>query len=183
MAYFITGATGFIGKRLVRKLLARRGAVVHFLIRDASPEKLAALHEFWGVDGRRVVPVVGDITRPGLGLKVAERRALVGKIRHVYHLAAVYDLGADAESQGKVNVEGTANVVAFANEIKAGCLHHVSSIAAAGLFEGIWREDTFDGAEGLDHPYLATKPAPQGNVLSEAQVPFRSSREGMGVGC
>jgi NAD(P)-dependent dehydrogenase (short-subunit alcohol dehydrogenase family) len=182
MTYFITGATGFIGKRLVRKLLARRGAVVHFLIRDASPEKLAELHAFWGVDERRVVPVVGDITRPGLGLKAAERRALAGKIRHVYHLAAVYDLGADADAQVKVNVEGTANVVAFANEIKAGCLHHVSSIAAAGLFEGIWREDMFHEAEGLDHPYFATKHESEGIVRAQAKVPFRIYRPGMVIG-
>ena len=40
-----------IGKRLVRKLLARRGAVVHFLIRPESQDKVATLHEYWGVDG------------------------------------------------------------------------------------------------------------------------------------
>ncbi len=33
MTYFVTGATGFIGKRLVKKLLARRAGVVYFLIR------------------------------------------------------------------------------------------------------------------------------------------------------
>ena len=36
MHYFVTGATGFIGKRLVKKLLERKGAVVHFLIRKES---------------------------------------------------------------------------------------------------------------------------------------------------
>ena len=42
MTYFVTGATGFIGKRLVRKLLARRGAVVYFLVRSESLEKVPA---------------------------------------------------------------------------------------------------------------------------------------------
>ena len=65
MDYFVTGATGFIGKRLVRKLLARRGAVVHFLVRDASPEKLEPLYAFWGVDESRAIPVVGDLAQPG----------------------------------------------------------------------------------------------------------------------
>jgi NAD(P)-dependent dehydrogenase (short-subunit alcohol dehydrogenase family) len=182
MTYFITGATGFIGKRLVRKLLARRGSVVHFLVRDASPERLAPLYEYWGVDDKRAVPVVGDISKPGLGLKAAERKALSGKIRHFYHLAALYDLSADATAQIVVNVEGTRNVVTFANDIKAGCFHHVSSIAAAGLFEGIWREDMFEEAEGLDHPYFATKHESEGIVRKECKVPYRVYRPGSVVG-
>jgi len=45
MLYFVTGATGFIGKRLVKTLLARRGATVHFLVRPGSEGKLAALYD------------------------------------------------------------------------------------------------------------------------------------------
>ncbi len=182
MTYFVTGATGFIGKRLVRRLLARKGAVVHFLVRDAAPERLAPLYEFWGCDERRAIAVTGDITQPGLGIKPAERKSLAGKVRHMYHLAAVYDLKADAESQVAVNVEGTANVVKFANEIKAGCLHHVSSIAAAGLYEGVFREDMFDEAEGLDHPYFATKHDSEKIVRETAKVPIRVYRPGLVVG-
>ena len=33
MQYFVTGATGFIGKRLVKTLLERRGSTVYFLLR------------------------------------------------------------------------------------------------------------------------------------------------------
>jgi NAD(P)-dependent dehydrogenase (short-subunit alcohol dehydrogenase family) len=182
MTYFITGATGFIGKRLMRKLLARRGSTVHFLVRDASPERLAPLYAFWGVDARRAIAVPGDIARPGLGLKASDRRALTGKVSHFYHLAALYDLDADEISQVRINVEGTRNVVAFANEIKAGGFHHVSSIAAAGLFEGIWREDMFQEAEGLDHPYFSTKHASEAIVREDCVVPWRIYRPGMVVG-
>ncbi|HQD84994.1 MAG TPA: SDR family oxidoreductase, partial [Quisquiliibacterium sp.] len=182
MEYFVTGASGFIGKRLVRKLLERRGAVVHFLVRDADPEKVDALRAYWGVDARRAIAVQGDIARAGLGLKPADRKALTGKIRHFFHLAALYDLKAEADEQIRVNVEGTRNVVRFANEIKAGCFHHVSSIAAAGMFEGMFREDMFDEAENLDHPYFSTKHDAEKVVRTELKVPFRVYRPGSVVG-
>jgi thioester reductase-like protein len=68
MQYFVTGATGFIGKRLVKKLLARKGAVVHFLIRKESEGKVAALREYWGVSTARALPVFGDLTSKKLGV-------------------------------------------------------------------------------------------------------------------
>ncbi len=182
MNYFITGATGFIGRRLVRKILERRGAVVYFLVRDASPEKLASFYAVWGVDAKRAIPIVGDIAKPGLGLRAADRKRLDGKIRHVFHLAAIYDLNAGAEEQVTVNVQGTRHVVEFANAIGAGCLNHVSSIAAAGLYEGVFREDMFEEAESLDHPYYATKHESEGIVRRESKVPFRIYRPGLVVG-
>ncbi len=182
MMYFVTGASGFIGKRLVRKLLSRRGAVVHFLIRDASPERVQPLLDYWGVGAERAIAVQGDLTQTGLGIKAADRRKYEGKIAHFFHLAAIYDLKADADSQLRVNVDGTRNVVQFANQIKAGRFHHVSSIAAAGLFEGIFREDMFDEAEGLEHPYFATKHDSEKIVRQECKVPFLVFRPGLVVG-
>jgi NAD(P)-dependent dehydrogenase (short-subunit alcohol dehydrogenase family) len=182
MEYFVTGASGFIGKRLVRKLLARRGTVVHFLIREASRDKVAELREFWGVGETRAIPVVGDLAQPMLGLPKAAARALAGRIDHVFHLAAVYDLGADAESQIAANIDGTRNAVALANAIKAGCFQHVSSIAAAGMYEGVFREDMFDEAEGLDHPYFRTKHDSEKIVRTECRVPWRVYRPALVVG-
>jgi len=182
MNYFVTGASGFIGKRLVLKLLERRGAVVFFLMRDASPERVQPLLDFWGVDAKRAIAVQGDLTQASLGIKAADRRKFEGKIRHLFHLAAVYDLKADADSQAQVNVQGTRHVVAFANAIRAGTFHHVSSIAAAGLFEGIFREDMFDEAEGLDHAYFATKHESEKVVRQELKLPYLVYRPGLVIG-
>jgi NAD(P)-dependent dehydrogenase (short-subunit alcohol dehydrogenase family) len=182
MNYFVTGASGFIGKRLVRALLERRGAVVFFLMRDASPERVQPLLDFWGVDAKRAIAVQGDLTQASLGIKAADRRKFEGKIRHLFHLAAVYDLKADADSQAQVNVQGTRHVVAFANAIRAGTFHHVSSIAAAGLFEGIFREDMFDEAEGLDHAYFATKHESEKVVRQELKLPYLVYRPGLVIG-
>ncbi|HEU4776220.1 MAG TPA: SDR family oxidoreductase, partial [Telluria sp.] len=182
MQYFVTGATGFIGKRLVKKLLARKGSVVYFLMREASRDKLPELLEFWGTTKARAIPVFGDLRSAKLGVSKDDTKKLAKTIDHFFHLAAIYDMTADADEQMEVNVEGTRNTVEFANAIGAGCLHHVSSIAAAGMFEGIFREDMFDEAEGLDHPYFATKHESEKIVRNETKGAFRVYRPGMVVG-
>jgi len=182
MQYFVTGATGFIGKRLVKALLARRGAVVHFLVRPGSEGKLEALYDYWGVSKARAVPVTGDLTAKKLGVAGETIKALKGQVDAVYHLAAVYDLSADAESQVQVNIEGTRNLVEFAKAVDAGHVHHVSSIAAAGLYEGVFREDMFDEAEGLDHPYFMTKHESEKIVRTECKVPWTVYRPALVVG-
>jgi NAD(P)-dependent dehydrogenase (short-subunit alcohol dehydrogenase family) len=182
MHYLVTGATGFIGRRLVRKLLERRGAIVYFLVREESLAKVDELLAWWGVDRSRAIPITGNLTQPGLGLSDADRQRLTGQVRHLFHLAAVYDLAADEVSQQVANVEGTKRVVELANALGAQCFHHMSSIVAAGLFEGIFREDMFEEAENLEHPYFRTKHDAERIVRETCRVPWRIYRPGIVVG-
>jgi NAD(P)-dependent dehydrogenase (short-subunit alcohol dehydrogenase family)/thioester reductase-like protein len=156
--------------------------VVHFLIRKESADKVADLRSFWGVGPTRAIPVFGDLTAKKLGVAAEDVKKLKGQIDHFYHLAAVYDLGADEETQVAVNIEGTRNTVDLAKAIDAGHFHHVSSIAAAGLYEGVFREDMFEEAEGLDHPYFQTKHESEKIVRQDCKVPWTVYRPAMVVG-
>ena len=117
MAYFVTGATGFIGSHLLNKLFKRKGKI-YVLVRSGSKKKLNELLERIDAPKNRVVPITGDLTKNNLGVSKKNREELSGKIQHFFHLAAVYDMSASLEQQESANVDGTRNSVNFAEAIK-----------------------------------------------------------------
>jgi NAD(P)-dependent dehydrogenase (short-subunit alcohol dehydrogenase family) len=182
MSYFVTGATGFIGRNLVQRLLRREGTV-YALVRAGSRGRLEELRTSFGPDGARVVPIAGDLGQPGLGVSEEDLLTLRGEVDHFFHLAAVYDMTAGSEAQEIANVEGTRHAVELAGAIEAGCFHQISSIAAAGLYRGVWTEDMFEEAERLDtHPYFRTKHESERVVREECRAPWRVYRPGIVVG-
>jgi len=186
MGYFVTGATGFIGRNLIELLLERTAAqeeTIFVLVREGSKGRLSELRSRWGVDEDRVVGIVGDLSQPRLGVSDADVERLTGEVDHLFHLAAIYDMTADADSQQVANIEGTRHMVELAEAVEAGRVHMVSSIAAAGLYPGTWREDMFEEAEELDtDPYFRTKHDSEGIVRNECSRPWRVYRPGIVVG-
>jgi NAD(P)-dependent dehydrogenase (short-subunit alcohol dehydrogenase family) len=181
MSYFVTGGTGFIGHNLINLLLKRRGKV-YVLVRKGSMDKLEQLKGRWGKAAKKIIPVTGDINKPFMGISPARRKELEGKVDHVFHLAAIYDLKADAASQQMSNIKGTQNAIRFAEAVKARRFHHVSSIAAAGLYPGTFSEDMFEEAVGLENAYFQTKHDSEGLVRKKCRIPWRIYRPGIVVG-
>jgi thioester reductase-like protein len=187
MAYFVTGATGFIGSRLVERLLEKRQGKVYVLVRESSKPRLDDLVERWSMvagssAAERVVPVHGDLRRPLLGVEQERIEELNGKVTHFFHLAAVYDMTAPAERNNAVNVGGTTHAVELARAIEAKHLHHVSSIAVAGTYRGVFEEDMFDEGQRLPSPYHHTKFESERIVRDQPYIPWRVYRPGIVVG-
>jgi thioester reductase-like protein/NADP-dependent 3-hydroxy acid dehydrogenase YdfG len=153
MRYVVTGGTGFIGRRVVSRLLdARPDAEVWVLVRRASLGRFECLASQWG---ERAKPLVGDLAKPDLGLS-QQAIAELGNVEHVVHCAAIYDITAAEDEQRAANVEGTRAVIELARRLDA-TLHHVSSIAVAGDFRGEYTEADFDVGQRLPTPYHQTK--------------------------
>jgi NAD(P)-dependent dehydrogenase (short-subunit alcohol dehydrogenase family) len=173
--YFVTGATGFIGRHLVEELLKREGTV-YVLVREGSRGRCDDMAKRLGAEDR-IVPVSGDLSKPGLGIEGFDQ-----KVDHFFHLAAVYDMQADEEASHKANVDGTRHTVEFANSIEVGRFHHTSSIAVAGKFKGLFREDMFDEGQRLPHHYHATKFESEKLVRENVKAPLRVYRPGIVIG-
>jgi len=181
MTYFVTGATGFIGRHLLECLL-KRGATVHCLVRRSSVHKLQGIALSLQAESGRILPVIGDLDQPALGLDAGVIDELHGKVDHFFHVAALYDMNADSEALALANVEGTRHALEVAELIEAGCFHHVSSIAVAGHYEGTFTEAMFEEAERLDDPYACTKHDAEALVRNGYPRPYRIYRPGVVVG-
>ncbi|HKG17520.1 MAG TPA: SDR family oxidoreductase [Solirubrobacteraceae bacterium] len=186
MTYFVTGATGFIGRHLVERLLRRDGQI-QVLVREGSSAKLDDLIDRWsaaaGQDVReRIVPVAGDLAKPRLGVPDDVVESLRQNVDHFFHLAAIYDMTADDELNQKLNVGGTGHAVELANAVEAGTFHHVSSIAVAGLRKGLFREDMFEEDQPLDHPYHRTKFEAERLARTQVEGSWRVYRPAIVVG-
>ena len=176
MNYFVTGATGFIGRHLVAELLKREGTI-YALVREGSRGKLDALVQRLGAREGRIKPVTGDLSKPRLGVEGFD-----AQIDHLFHLAAVYDVEADEESSERANVDGTKHVIEFANSQDVGRFHHVSSIAVAGTYRGVFQEDMFDEGQKLPHHYHHTKYEAERLVREGVQAKILVYRPGIVVG-
>ncbi len=181
----VTGYPGFIGKRLVRRLvedaLRSSGRVILLVqAKDAAAARadLGAL----GAEGAEVVE--GDVERMHLGLSGAEWKALAREVTDVWHLAARTWLGASLAEMRRVNVEGTRNVLELGRAARSlSRLNHFSTAFVSGDRIGVILEDELAMGQRFHNAYEESKY--QAELLvrrAQAELPATIYRPSIVVG-
>lgn len=182
-----TGFPGFIGARLIPRLLELRPeASFECLVQekflpaaDASVAALAASHPH---TKGRIRLVTGDITAPGLGLGAGAAKALAKKVTGCFHLAAVYDLAVSKDVGMRINVEGTKNVLEFLGGAPGvRRFDYVSTAYVSGTAVGTYREKDLDVGQSFKNHYEETKFLAE-VAVRESGLPSAIYRPGIVVG-
>jgi thioester reductase-like protein len=164
----LTGFPGFLGSRLLPRILrrspgARAACLVQPRFEALAKERAAALQAADPALAGRIDLVAGDLTSPGLGIDGGDR--LAAGVTEIWHLAAVYDLSVAREVGMRVNVEGTRNMLRFAEGCPGLRRHHyVSTCYVSGRHCGPFREDDLDVGQAFNNFYEETK------FLAEVEV-------------
>ncbi|NJR67764.1 MAG: NAD-dependent epimerase/dehydratase family protein [Synechococcales cyanobacterium CRU_2_2] len=168
-AVFVTGGTGFLGAFLIQDLLRHTAADVYCLTRANSVgeaktrlQQNLSRYEIWQPAwASRIVPVLGDITQPLLGLTEAAFGALSQKLDAIYHSAAMLNYILPYSALKKPNVQGTQEILRLACQNKTKPVHYVSSVAVfeSSAYAGrvLTEADPLDSTEGMFIGYSHSK--------------------------
>lgn len=161
-----TGATGLIGRFLLRDLLLA-GEELCLLVRDGKKQSAASRVEeilgAWEVQLGRPLPhpkvVVGEVTEPGLGLSADDRDWVANNCTAVLHNAAILEFhGPDRGGEPwRTNLLGTENVLTACRDLNLREMHYVSTAYVCGDRVGTIREDEFDCRQGFRNDYEESK--------------------------
>jgi nucleoside-diphosphate-sugar epimerase len=152
----VTGATGLVGRGAVGRMLAAMPALqVHAVARDPRVLASIAAADGWG---ERVVPLAGDVTRPGLGLDASARALLEREADAVLHCAADTTFSRLLADARRTNTTGTANVLDLvASWRRQPRVAYVSTAFVAGRTTGLVPATVHDGADGWVNGYEQSK--------------------------
>lgn len=134
---FLTGATGFLGAFLLDELLQQTRADIYCLVRaeeaEEGKQKLRRTLESYLIwnesQSSRIIPVVGDLSQPLLGLSQVQFTALARKIDVIYHNGAWVHHASPYSTLKAANVLGTQEVLRLASQIKIKPVHFISTIS------------------------------------------------------
>ncbi|AFZ12486.1 amino acid adenylation domain protein [Crinalium epipsammum PCC 9333] len=167
---FLTGATGFLGAFLLNELLTQTQADIYCLVRaanlEAGKQKIQRNLERYLLSNQsqsnRIIPVIGDLSQPLLGMSSEQFQMLATKLDMIYHNGAVVNLTYPYSALKAANVLGTQEVLRLACQIKVKPTHFIST---SGIFfsdaynnvKVILEEDNLESSEGLGLGYSQSK--------------------------
>ncbi|MBF2067750.1 MAG: thioester reductase domain-containing protein [Calothrix sp. C42_A2020_038] len=166
---FLTGGTGFLGAFLIYELLTQTDADVYCLVRAANESEAKdkinqnlQKYAIWSDDfDCRIIPILGDLSKPLLGISREGFEMLAANMDVVYHSAAMLNYVYPYSALKAANVLGTQEVIRLASMIKAKPLHYVSSVAVfeSPAYAGqiVKEDDEFNEYSGIFLGYSQTK--------------------------
>ncbi len=134
---FLTGATGFLGTFLLYELLHQTQADIYCLVRSPNvhfgqmriQNNLASYFSLNEDFHSRIVPVLGDLSKPLLGLSSEQFQRMANQIDTIYHCAAWLNWVAPYSQLKTINVLGTQEILRLAAQVKIKPVHYISTVA------------------------------------------------------
>ncbi|MEH2181464.1 thioester reductase domain-containing protein [Nostoc sp.] len=166
---FLTGGTGFLGAFIIRELLQETNADIYCLVRAANAEEGKSKlqnnlqqYAIWQEEfNSRIIPIIGDLSLPLLGVGSEQFQVLASKIDIIYHSGALLNYVFPYSALKAANVLGTQEVLRLACQIKVKPVHYVSSVAVfeSTAYAGkvVKEQDEFNHWEGIYLGYSQTK--------------------------
>ena len=189
---FLTGATGFLGAFLLNELLQKTAADIYCLIRAENStlaqeriETKLKSYLLWDESFRkRIIPVVGDLSQPLLGLSTDRFAELASKIDVIYHNGAWVNFTYPYSQLKAANVLGTQEVLRLAVQKQVKPVHFISTIGVVGaadpILETITEDTPIDRSEYIEDGYTQSKWVAEKlvTIASDRGVPISIYRPG-----
>ncbi|MBT3236100.1 MAG: NAD-dependent epimerase/dehydratase family protein [Bdellovibrionales bacterium] len=149
----ITGATGFLGRRLVSAIYRDYDELL-LLVRKESLARAKRL--FNNISNCKFI--VGDLTDSEILDDESDLRLINNSPFDVIHMAALYSLEVSDHLAYINNVAGTQHLLHLLEQCSQ-CMvfYHISTIAVSGDFKGVFYESDLDCGQSWSNPYARTK--------------------------
>ncbi|MBW4636654.1 MAG: amino acid adenylation domain-containing protein [Gloeocapsa sp. UFS-A4-WI-NPMV-4B04] len=181
-AILLTGATGFLGAFLLSELLQQTTADIYCLVRslniESAKNKLQSSLESYLVwqesFSHRIIPVVGDLSQPLLGLSQEQFHFLASKIEAIYHNGAWVHHTSSYSTLKAANVLGTQEILRLASQIKLKPVHFISTtsvFSSSNSAEGKLREQ-----DSLEHSPIDANGYVQSKWVAEKLITIAGDR-------
>lgn len=162
----VTGATGLLGRYLMRDLLladARLAVLVRPSRKASARHRVENVMCYWDRELGRTLPrpvvLEGEINEPDLGLDARDIRWVAEHCGRVLHNAAslTFESTSPTGEPWRSNIEGTRHVLELCRQAGIRQFHHVSTAYVCGLRQGLILESDVDVGQKLSNDYEKSK--------------------------